>query len=232
MPQLIICFALMAIVPYLLCGINSAIIVTKIRTGKDIRTMGSGNAGLTNTLRTQGKLSAALVLLGDVAKGVLCILLVHFCFLWIAGIDTYDPALGWTWVCYCAGIFGCLGHVFPVYFGFKGGKGVLVTVAILLGINWIPAVLELVLFGAIVAISRYVSLGSVICAILYPFFVLVFGLINNDPCCVIDAVLAGVIGAIIVLLHRSNIKRLLSHSEKKLGQKQSQDTGSDNSSAN
>lgn len=217
--EIIICLVLMAVVPYMLCGINSAIIVTKIKTGKDIRTMGSGNAGLTNILRTQGKAAALFVLLGDVAKGVLSVLIVHFCFLWIAGTDTNNYQLCWSWVCYGAGVFGCLGHVFPVYFGFKGGKGVLVTVAVLLGINWIAAVLELVLFGIIVAVSRYVSLGSVICAILYPFVTLAFCLIANDPCAVINALLAGIIGVLIVFLHRENLKRLRTHTEKKIGQK-------------
>ena len=73
----ILCFVIMGVAPYLISGINSAIIVTKIKTGEDIRTIGSGNAGLTNTLRTQGKVAALFVLLGDILKGVLSILLVH-----------------------------------------------------------------------------------------------------------------------------------------------------------
>ena len=85
--MLIICFLIAAAVPYLLCGINTAIIVTKIKTGEDIRTMGSGNAGLTNTLRTQGKLAALFVLLGDVAKGVLSVILVGLAFKYIGGVD-------------------------------------------------------------------------------------------------------------------------------------------------
>ena len=93
-----LCYAIMLIVPYLLCGINSAIIVTKIKTGEDIRTLGSGNAGLTNTLRTQGKIAALFVLLGDVLKGVLSILIVRFSFLWLAGIDTTDFSNGMNFV--------------------------------------------------------------------------------------------------------------------------------------
>ena len=88
-----LCYAIMIIVPYLLCGINTAIIVTKIKTGEDIRTLGSGNAGLTNTLRTQGKIAALFVLLGDVLKGTLSILIVRFSFLWLTGTDTANPDL-------------------------------------------------------------------------------------------------------------------------------------------
>ena len=87
--KMVLCMALAAIVPYLLCGINSAIIVTKIKSGQDIRELGSGNAGLTNTLRTQGKAAALLVLIGDILKGVLSILAVHFIFKLILDVDTY-----------------------------------------------------------------------------------------------------------------------------------------------
>ena len=135
----------MVLIPYFLCGVNSAIIVTKIKCGKDIRTLGSGNAGLTNTLRTQGKAAALFVLLGDVLKGVLSVIAVDLCFRFIAGIDVRVTEGGWTWVLYAAGVAAILGHVFPIYYGFKGGKGVLVTVSVLLAINWIPAVILLLL---------------------------------------------------------------------------------------
>ena len=97
-----LCYAIMIIVPYLLCGINTAIIVTKIKTGEDIRTLGSGNAGLTNTLRTQGKIAALFVLLGDVLKGTLSILIVRFSFLWLTGTDTANPDNMMTYVGFAA----------------------------------------------------------------------------------------------------------------------------------
>lgn len=214
-----LCYALMVLIPYLLCGINTAIIVTKIKSGKDIRTLGSGNAGLTNTLRTQGKAAALFVLLGDVLKGVLSVIAVDLCFRFIAGIDVRVTEGGWTWVLYAAGVAAILGHVFPIYYGFKGGKGVLVTVSVLLAINWIPAVILLGIFGLIVVISRYVSLGSIISAILYPFTVLIFGIVENSPCFVADFCLSAAIGALIVFMHRGNIQRLKNHTEKKLGHK-------------
>ena len=214
-----LCYAIMLIVPYLLCGINSAIIVTKIKSGEDIRTLGSGNAGLTNTLRTQGKLAALFVLLGDVLKGVLSILVVRFSFLWLAGIDTTNLANGMNYVAFAAGLAAILGHVFPVYFGFKGGKGILVSVSVLMTIEWIPACVLLGIFLIVVAITRYVSLGSCIAAILYPFTILAYGLLTGDPCVYINMILSALIGILILFMHRGNIVRLKNHTEKKLGQK-------------
>ena len=215
----VVCMLLAAVIPYLLSGINSAIIVTKIKSGVDIRTIGSGNAGLTNTLRTQGKLAAVFVLLGDILKGVLSVVFVSLIFRFLLGIDTYSHADGYSWVNYFAGIFAVLGHIFPIYYGFKGGKGILVTFAAMLAINWIPALILLGVFGVIVAITRYVSLGSIIAAACYPVAVYIFSVLQEDSCSVINLILSGLIGAMLIFMHRSNIKRLLSHSEKKLGQK-------------
>lgn len=214
-----VCFALAAIIPYLLGGINSAIIVTKIKSGEDIRTLGSGNAGLTNTLRTQGKAAALFVLLGDVLKGVLSVVLVRVAFNLLAGVDVGNPESGMMWVLFLAGVFAILGHVFPVYYGFKGGKGILVTVSVLLAIDWLPAVLLFGIFAVIVAVTRYVSLGSIVAAILYPVTILAFGLVWNNPSVVLNTVFSALIGGLIVFMHRQNIKRLLSHTENKLGQK-------------
>ncbi len=214
-----LCYAIMIIVPYLLCGINTAIIVTKIKSGQDIRTLGSGNAGLTNTLRTQGKLAALFVLLGDVAKGVLSVLVVRFSFLWLAGIDTTVYDNGLNFVAFIAALTGILGHVYPVYYKFKGGKGILVSVAILMTVEWIPACILLGIFLIIVAITRYVSLGSCVAAVLYAPTVLIYSLICKDPCAYINAGIALAIGVLIIVMHRGNIKRLINHTEKKLGQK-------------
>ena len=219
--MIFLCYGLMVLVPYLLCGINSAIIVTKIKSGKDIRELGSGNAGLTNTLRTQGKLAALFVLIGDVAKGVLSIVIVWLSFLLIVGVDARTAENGYEWVLYVSGVFATLGHMFPVYYGFKGGKGVLVTVSVLLAINWVPAVILLGIFAVIVAVTRYVSLGSCIAAALYPVAVLIFGIIENNPSIIANVVFSATIGAMIIIMHRQNIKRLINHTEKKLGQKSS-----------
>lgn len=212
-------YALAVIIPFMICGINSAIIVTKIKSGEDIRELGSGNAGLTNTLRTQGKAAALFVLIGDILKGVLSIIIVHMIFKYLLGIDTYSPESGMSWVNYLAGIFAMLGHVFPIYYGFKGGKGILVTFAAMLAINWAAGVIPFILFVIVVAISRYVSLGSICAAAFFPFCVLFFSLMQNDSSAWINFGLAAVIGATLIIMHRANIKRLLTHTEKKLGQK-------------
>lgn len=214
----ILCYAAMVIVPYLISGINSAIIVTKIKSGEDIRKIGSGNAGLTNTLRTQGKIAALFVLLGDILKGVVSILIVHFMFRLLLGVDTYGND-GYGWINYCSGIFAVLGHIFPVYYGFKGGKGVLVTFSTMLAIKAVPALILLGIFGIVVAVSRYVSLGSIIAASLYPFAVLLFSYMDGDKSMLLNFAFAAVIGFMLVFMHRSNMVRLKNHTEKKLGEK-------------
>ena len=208
-----LCYAIMIIVPYLLCGINTAIIVTKIKTGEDIRTLGSGNAGLTNTLRTQGKIAALFVLLGDVLKGTLSILIVRFSFLWLTGTDTANPDNMMTYVGFAAAVAAIIGHVFPIYFGFKGGKGILVSVAVLMTVEWIPACILLGIFIIVVA------LGSCIAAVCYPVTILVYSLITGDPCVWINVILSALIAVLILFMHRGNLVRLKNHTEKKLGQK-------------
>lgn len=215
-----LCFVIMLALPYLLGGINTAIIVTKIHTGKDIRTMGSGNAGLTNTLRTQGKGAAGIVLLGDVAKAVVSVLLVRLAFRLIAGVNTGDPASEMTWVEYMAGLMCIVGHIFPIYYGFKGGKGVLSAVSAIFVLDWRTGLILMAVFITIVAITRYVSLGSCISSALFCVCTLLFGrLADNDPAWLINFFIAAFMGALVIFMHRGNIHRLLTHTEKKLGEK-------------
>ena len=210
----------MLVVPYLLGGINTSIIVTKIKTGKDIRTMGSGNAGLTNTLRTQGKAAAAAVLLGDAAKSVIAVLIVRFAFGLIAGVQTYDVESGMKWVEYMAGFMAMAGHIFPVYYGFKGGKGVLSAISGIFIIDWRSACILLSVFIVIVAITRYVSLGSCISSALFCVTATLFGYFaDSDPSFLMNGFIALFMGGLIIVMHHANIKRLLNHTEKKLGEK-------------
>ena len=210
----------MLVVPYLLGGINTSIIVTKIKTGKDIRTMGSGNAGLTNTLRTQGKAAAAAVLLGDAAKSVIAVLIVRFAFGLIAGVQTYDVESGMKWVEYMAGFMAMAGHIFPVYYGFKGGKGVLSAISGIFIIDWRSACILLSVFIVIVAITRYVSLGSCISSALFCVTATLFGYFaDSDPSFLVNGFIALFMGGLIIVMHHANIKRLLNHTEKKLGEK-------------
>lgn len=215
-----ICYIIMIAVPYLLGGINTSIIVTKLRTGQDIRTMGSGNAGLTNSLRTQGKATAAIVLLGDVAKAVLSVWAVRLAFLYIGGVDTTVLANGMNWVGYMAGFMVVVGHVLPVYYGFRGGKGVLSAVSAIFTLDWRTGCLLMVVFIILVALTRYVSLGSVAAASLYFVGTLVFVyFIDKDPAGVVCTFIALFTEAIVIFKHHGNIHRLLTHTEKKLGEK-------------
>ena len=215
-----ICYIIMIVVPYLLGGINTSIIVTKLRTGKDIREMGSGNAGLTNTLRTQGKAIAGIVLLGDVLKAVVAVFAVKLAFLFIGGIDTTDVTLGMNWVNYISIMMVVVGHVFPVYYHFKGGKGVLAAISAIFAVDWRSAVILLSIFIILVAITRYVSLGSCIASSMFCVTALIFTyFMDGDPAGIINSILGGLTAALIIFMHRGNIQRLLTHTEKKLGEK-------------
>ena len=189
-----------ALIAYLLGSVSGAIVSSHVGHHEDIRDFGSGNAGMTNALRTYGIRHAAIVAAIDILKTVAAILAAK----WL---------IGWKWGFVIGSLFAIAGHLFPVYYGFKGGKGILVTFAAMLAINWIPALILLGVFGVIVAINRYVSLGSIIAAACYPVAVYIFSVLQEDSCSVINLILSGLIGAMLIFMHRSNIKRLLSHSE-------------------
>ncbi|MCL1789263.1 MAG: glycerol-3-phosphate 1-O-acyltransferase PlsY [Oscillospiraceae bacterium] len=231
--MLYICIAFAMIVPYFICSINPAIIAAKIKSGKDIREMGSGNPGLTNVLRTMGKKAAAIVLLFDVLKGVISILLVsgfyHLFWAQMTNPFTVDflfPGIVaerfYSLVLWIASLSAVLGHCYPIYYKFKGGKAVLVTVATGLVINWLAALIALVLFIIIVSLSKYVSLGSIIAAALYPVCV---GFTEHNmrqseySYSYMGVILSSAIAGLLIFKHRGNIKRLLNGTEKKLGKK-------------
>ena len=204
-----LCYAIMIIVPYLLCGINTAIIVTKIKTGEDIRTLGSGNAGLTNTLRTQGKIAALFVLLGDVLKGTLSILIVRFSFLWLTGTDTANPDNMMTYVGFAAAVAAIIGHVFPIYFGFKGGKAVATAVAVALMLDWRVFLSAFAVFAVVAALTRTASVSSMAASVAVAAMTPVF---TKNPV----LISLGIFTCLLVLLmHRSNIRRLIQGTEPK-----------------
>lgn len=215
-----LCYIIMLVVPYLLAGINTSIIVAKIKTGKDIRTMGSGNAGLTNTLRVLGKGAAGIVLLGDVSKAAIAVLIVRLSFMYIGGVNTMDPASNMTWAEFMAVFMAIVGHCFPLYYGFKGGKGVLAAISAIFVLDWRIACILLGIFIVLVAITRYVSLGSCIASSCFCIAAPLFGYFaDHDPAFIVNAVIAAFCGGLIVFRHCANIKRLITHTEKKLGEK-------------
>lgn len=215
-----ICYIIMLAVPYLMAGINTSIIVSKAKTGKDIRTMGSKNAGLTNTLRVLGKGAAGIVLVGDVSKAAIAVLLVRLAFRFLGGVDTTDPALGMSWVEYMAVFMAIVGHCFPLYYGFRGGKGVLAAISAIFVLDWRIACILLGIFIVLVAATRYVSLGSCIASSCFCIVAPLFGYyLDKDPAFIINGIIGAFCGGLIVWRHRENIKRLVSHTEKKLGEK-------------
>ena len=213
--QLVVSVLLSAIAAYLIGSINFALVISGAVSKKDIRNYGSGNAGMTNMLRTFGKLPALFTLIGDLGKGVVAILLSRLLFHLFMGVDSF--MLG----SYIAGVFALLGHVFPVYYGFKGGKGILVTAGILLMIDPIVCGIIFGVFLIVFACSRIISLSSISAAAAYPIATLVLRLVQHAAVhtVVLHTLLSAMIGALVIVLHRGNIKRLLAGEEPKIGQK-------------
>jgi glycerol-3-phosphate acyltransferase PlsY len=214
-------FALAAmLVGYLLGSINSAVILSKILYRDDIRRHGSGNAGMTNMLRTFGLSAAALTLLGDLMKTALAIVAGSILggFSYLGGISVgglyCDLPLN-----YIAGFFAVIGHILPIYHGFKGGKGVLCTATVALILTPIEFAILLLIFVGMVAFTKYVSLGSVTVACLYP--ILVYG--HYKVIFPTKAATNGVMMLILILLaviivycHRENLKRISNGTERKI----------------
>lgn len=194
---------LSAIAGYLLGSLNSSLIVGKFY-GVDVRNHGSGNAGTTNTLRTLGKKAALFVLLGDILKGIIA---------FAAGYYIYGGQTGGM----LAGTAAVLGHVWPVFFGFKGGKGVLTTLAVLMLFDWPIALGLLGVFIIILLLTKYVSLGSVIAAFLFPVVSVVLGRSSEA------IIFSGIIAVLIILKHHTNISRLLNGTESKFSFSKSAD---------
>ena len=208
-----IVYIIMAIIAYLIGSINFSVIISKKVAGFDVREKGSGNAGTTNMLRAVGKKAAAITLICDVLKGVVSIGIAI-----ILGNIVKD--INRELLIQVAGIAVVLGHTFPVFFGFKGGKGVATSLGILLLSNWQIGLICLVFGIVLIILTRMVSLGSCAAAVLFP----VLTLFINDHYTVLTEGKSGstyfiysVILAIIVLYnHRSNIKRILSGTENKI----------------
>ncbi len=200
---------------YLLGSLNFSIIVVRLVKGQDIRTMGSKNAGLTNTLRCCGKLCGILTLIGDLGKGILAVCIARaVCSALDAGLTSDGSTY---YIGYIAGFFAILGHIFPLYYGFRGGKGVLVGVSTFIVVDWRVFCVLMVVFIIVLAISRYVSLASVTAAALCPLSVFLIELIRGTQwqTCLFYAVLAIPMASIVIWMHRSNISRLKNGTENK-----------------
>ncbi len=194
---------------YLLGSINTAILVGKVPTGGDIRRQGSGNAGATNALRTYGKKAAIFVLFGDALKAVLAVGVAFLLYRLSGAAYTL-----WRLMLYAATLGAVLGHNFPLYFKFRGGKGVLVSSVSIFFVDWRIGLLVLILAILIMAIWRYVSLGSIVGAVADVILAVCFHW--GDWLLLTHAV---ILAGLLIYMHRTNIKRLLSGTENKLGKR-------------
>jgi acyl phosphate:glycerol-3-phosphate acyltransferase len=192
---------LLVLAGYLLGSVSFAVLLVRRRTGRDIREEGSGNAGATNVLRSYGKGLALAVALADAGKGAAAVAVTR--------LFTADPR-----VAAAAGLAAIVGHVFPLFYGFRGGKGVATAVGAFLALAPLPTLVSVAVFVLIVAGTRYVSLGSVVSMCLLPP---VAGLLFHAPWAVVVA--AAGASVLIVFKHLQNLRRLARGEERRLGGK-------------
>ena len=202
-------YIIVVIIAYLLGSISFSVIISKKLAGFDVREKGSGNAGATNMLRSVGVKGAVLTLIGDCLKGVIAILVAV-----IVGkiAKNADKAL----LVQLAGIAVVLGHTFPIFFNFKGGKGVATALGVVLVTNWQIGLICLVFALVLMALSRMVSLGSVGACVLFPVLVLFIKsnyIVTEGSSYLIYSI---ILSLIVEFNNRSNIKRLLTGTENKI----------------
>ncbi len=202
--------AVLALVSYLLGSVSFAVIVSRIGAKDDVRNHGSGNAGMTNILRSYGKKMAAFTAIGDFGKGVIAVALGRIIFS-LAGIQGIDAG-------YIAGLFVILGHLYPLFFGFKGGKGVLTSLGAAVIVSPIPFLVIAGIAIPTVFAVKIVSLISIIGFALYPVVVVAVDLLLNKPF-LGELIFALVVSGLGIWKHRGNIQRLRAGTEYKFGQK-------------
>lgn len=200
-------YIIVSIIAYLLGSISFSVIFTKKLAGFDVREKGSGNAGSTNVLRTAGKKVAILTLICDILKGVVAVGIAIISGIIVEGLDT-------ALLVQLAAIFVVIGHTFPIFFGFRGGKGVATALGVLIIVNYQIGLICLVFALVLMAITRMVSLGSIMAAILYPILTLFIhqNYIVEGNYFIFSLLLA----TMIVFNHRANLKRLLEGKENKI----------------
>lgn len=200
--------ALTAIIGYIMGSVNGSIIVSRFLFGSDVRRQGSGNAGLTNFYRTYGITGIVGVIAIDVLKGVLGTLIGGLLLNLAApaGFEAEFTDVGRLVATFCV----ILGHVFPIFYGFKGGKGILTGVSCVFVVDYHAAIIALVIFAIVVIATHYVSLGSVLSTLSVPVTLLANGF--SGICMILTIVSV----ALIVIKHAENISRLIHHKEPKI----------------
>ena len=220
-----VAYIIMAIVAYLIGSINFSVIISKKMAGFDVREKGSGNAGSTNVLRTVGKKAALITLVCDILKGVISVLIALLVGK-IAG-ESANLAI----VVEIAALAVVIGHTFPVFFGFRGGKGVATSLGVILIVNWKIGLICLVFALALMALTRMVSLGSISASVLFAVLTMFIrdsyiGGIEFDFSFIIFGIL---LAALVIFNHRTNLKRIINGTENKLNFKKKDKTSEENS---
>ncbi len=215
-----VAYIVMAVIAYLIGSVNFSVIISKKMAGFDVREKGSGNAGSTNVLRTVGKKAAALTLLCDILKGVVSVLIALLVGV-IAG-ESANSAI----VVEIAALAVVIGHTFPVFFGFRGGKGVATSLGVILIVNWKIGLICLVFALSLMALTRIVSLGSISASVLFAVLTMFIrdsyiGGIDFDFSFIIFGIL---LAALVIYNHRSNLKRIINGTENKLSFKKKEAT--------
>ena len=210
------------VIPYLLGSVNFGVIISTKEYKDDVRTHGSGNAGATNMLRTFGVKAAVLTMLGDMLKAVVAVGLGYL----IVGVNAQvveENGLSYHMVdqfgAAIAGLFVMLGHMFPIFFKFKGGKGVATSAMVILMISPIAFALCLLVFIIIVVGTKYVSLASVMGVSLYPIILNAWSRAYDPPRNATACMIAVVMAVLVVFMHRENLKRLWNGKESKISLK-------------
>lgn len=210
------------VICYLLGSVNFAVIVSKIVAKRDVRDYGSGNAGMTNVIRTVGILPGVITFVGDSSKGALGVLLTRFLIIepYYAEHSTQISELlsPFYVMCMCS-IFALLGHVFPLFFQFKGGKGVATAIGMLYCINWQAATFVLLTFLVLVAITKIVSVASIMGAFEWIIYNFIFSASLGIKMQLYTTVLAAILASIVIIKHKDNIIRLHNGEEKMLKSK-------------
>lgn len=206
-------YIVIAIVSYLIGSVNFSVLISRKMAGFDVREKGSGNGGTTNVLRTVGKKAAALTLLADILKGIVAVLIAFI----VGKFVDANPAI----LVQISAICVVVGHTFPIFFEFRGGKGIATSLGILLLLNWQIGLICLIFALVLMALTRMVSLGSISAAVLFPILTI---FIQNHYLVSGNYIIFGIILAgFVIFNHRENVKRIMSGTENKLSFKKKEE---------
>lgn len=206
-------YVIVAIIAYAIGSISFSVIISRKMAGFDVREKGSGNAGSTNMLRSVGKKAALLTLVCDILKGVIAIFIAII-------VGKINSEVNGAILVQIAAFLVVVGHTFPIFFEFRGGKGVATSLGVILLVNWKIGLICLVFALILMILTRMVSLGSISAAILFPVLTVFI-----DECYIVEGnyIIFGIIMAIFIAYnHRSNIKRLLNGTENKISFKKTE----------